>query len=44
MAGDVCNGGNPYEDWWVDPEVISETVWGPFISSQVEARSLFIND
>ena len=44
VAGDVCNGGNPYEDWWVDPEVISETVWGPFISSQVEARSLFIND
>lgn len=42
VAKDVCNGQNPYEDWWVDPEVIPETVWGPFISEGAEARDLFV--
>jgi len=22
--------GNPYEDWWIDPAVISEETWKPF--------------
>ena len=42
VARDVANGGNPYEDWWIDPQVIDETTWGPFISHGAEARSLFI--
>ena len=43
VAADVCNGNNPYEDWWVDPEVITESVYEPFISTGAEARDLFIN-
>ena len=42
VARDVANGGNPFEDWWVDPEVVDEMTWGPFISHHTEARSLFI--
>lgn len=42
VARDVANGGNPYEDWWIDPQVIDESTWGPFISHGAEARSLFI--
>ena len=22
--------GNPYEDWWVDPAIVSEDTWRPF--------------
>ena len=22
--------GNPYEDWWIDPSVVSENVWKPY--------------
>jgi len=42
VAADVCNGDNPYEDWYVDPTVIPETIWGPFISKGAEAKNLFV--
>ena len=32
----VKNEGNPYEDWWVDPLVISEDVWKQFLNENVE--------
>ena len=22
--------GNPYEDWWIDPAIVSEDVWKPY--------------
>ena len=42
VARDVANGGNQFEDWWIDPQVIDNVTWGPFISHGAEARSLFI--
>jgi len=42
VASDVCNGGNPYEDWYVNPEVISSEIWKPFVSEGAEARELFV--
>tara|TARA_B100000963_G_scaffold171100_1_gene148880 strand:- start:1804 stop:2454 length:651 start_codon:yes stop_codon:yes gene_type:complete len=30
VSKNVMCEGNPYEDWWVDPNVISEDVWKPF--------------
>jgi hypothetical protein len=42
VAADVCNGGNPYEDWYVDPQVVSEKVWKNFESVGAEARTLFV--
>ena len=42
VARDVANGGNQFEDWWIDPQVIDNLTWGPFISHGAEARTLFI--
>ncbi len=42
VVSDVCNGGNPYEDWYVDPQVVPEERWKPFVSSMVEAKDLFV--
>tara|TARA_E500000318_G_scaffold73395_1_gene68035 strand:- start:1510 stop:2169 length:660 start_codon:yes stop_codon:yes gene_type:complete len=42
VATNICNGGNAYEDWWIDPSDVPASVWGPFISDNTEARSLFV--
>lgn len=42
VASDVCNMFNPFEDWWIDPEVIDESIWKPFETVNVESRSLFV--
>ena len=38
VARDVANGGNQFEDWWIDPQVIDNLTWGPFISHGVLKR------
>ena len=30
VAKNVKCEGNPYEDWWVDPVIVSEDVWKPY--------------
>ena len=30
VAKNVKCEGNPYEDWWIDPAVVSEDVWKPY--------------
>jgi hypothetical protein len=30
VAKNVKCEGNPYEDWWIDPAIISEDVWKPY--------------
>jgi len=35
----VC--GRDFEDWYVDPNVIPEAVFKPFISSNIECRDIF---
>ena len=42
VAADVCNGNNPYEDWYIDPNIIDQGRWKPFESQGAEARGLFI--
>lgn len=42
VASDVCNMNNPFEDWWIDPKIVDESIWKPFESVNVEARSLFV--
>ena len=42
VCASVCNGGNSYEDWWVDPTVVKESVWKPFECADAEARSIFV--
>lgn len=42
VCSNVCNDGAPFEDWWVDPQVVSEDVWRPLQSEMTEARRLFV--
>lgn len=42
VCSNVCNGGAPFEDWWVDPRVVNENIWKPFECSNKEARSIFV--
>lgn len=35
----VC--GRDFEDWYVDPNVIDETVFKPFISNDIECKDIF---
>ena len=42
VAYHVANGNNPFEDWYVDPEVVPEERWKPFESHFVECVDLFI--
>ena len=30
VAKNIKCEGNPYEDWWVDPAIVSEDTWRPF--------------
>ena len=30
VAKNVKCEGNPYEDWWVDPAIVSENIWKPY--------------
>ena len=30
VAKNVKCEGNPYEDWWVDPTIVSEDIWKPY--------------
>jgi hypothetical protein len=40
VVADVKNQGNPYEDWWIDPNVVSEDTWRQFFQSNVEHSQL----
>ena len=42
VCSNVCNVANPFEDWWIDPQVVSEEIWKPFVCSNMEARSIFL--
>ena len=42
VCKNVCNGMNPYEDWWVDPHVVKEDVYSKFVCEDQEARDIFI--
>lgn len=38
IASDVCNEGNPFEDWYIDPLQISEEVYQKFICENKEGK------
>lgn len=41
VAGNVKNHGNPYEDWFVHPDLVEETSYQPFISEGKEYLEIF---
>lgn len=44
VAKNVRNEGNPYEDWWIDPEVVDEEDWKPFAIDNVEFSKIILTD
>jgi hypothetical protein len=42
VVSNVCNSGSPYEDWYVDPLVVDESVWGPVVNNDLDYRQLFV--
>jgi len=40
VASNVKNLGNPFEDWYVDPKVIPETIWKQFKCDNLEASEV----
>ena len=42
VCSNVSNILNPFEDWWVDPQVVSEEIWKPFVCSNMEAQNIFL--
>jgi len=43
VAKNVKNEGNPYEDWWIDPSVVSEEMYAPYIIDDVEFSKIILN-
>ena len=42
VCSNVSDISKPFEDWWVDPQVVSEEVWKPFVCSNMEAQNIFL--
>lgn len=40
VASDVCNEGNPFEDWYIDPTYINENIWLPYVCEYSEGKSI----
>lgn len=34
--------GRDFEDWWVDPLVVSESTWRPYLKSNIEFPDIFV--
>jgi hypothetical protein len=40
VASDVCNEGNAFEDWYVDPSYVSEEIYKKFICENKEGKDI----
>jgi len=43
VASNVKNLGNPYEDWWIDPNIVDKDCWFEFVSEGMEHSELLEN-
>ncbi len=44
VVSNVLTQGRDFEDWYVDPLAVPESVWAPYVAEKIEARSLFTSD
>jgi len=42
VVKNIMNGGNIYEDWWVDPLVVPESIWGKFVNENVDFKKAIL--
>jgi len=38
ICENITHGNNPYEDWWIDPQYINESIYQKYISQNKEGR------
>lgn len=41
VVSDLTHGGNSFEDWYVDPTIVDEKIYSPFIAQNIEHTTLF---
>jgi hypothetical protein len=41
VVGDIKSAGYIFEDWYVDPTAVDESIWRPVIANDVDGSSLF---
>ena len=41
VVANVKSNGRVFEDWWVDPMIISENIWKRFESNNIEFSEIF---
>lgn len=42
VCSNVCYSGNPFEDWYVHPELVNSDLWQRFRCDGVEASKIFV--
>lgn len=42
VVSNVCNDGNPFEDWYVDPSVVSEDIRSMFKNNYVSGKEVIL--
>lgn len=42
VCSNVCYSGNPFEDWYVNPELVDSEIWEKFRCDNVEASEIFV--
>ncbi|MBU3568185.1 hypothetical protein [Polynucleobacter alcilacus] len=43
VAKNVKCFGRAFEDWWVDPKIVADSIWMPYQSEDAEFSSIFCN-
>jgi hypothetical protein len=42
VCSDVCYSGNPFEDWYVNPDLVESHLWERFRCNNAEASKIFV--
>lgn len=42
IVKNIMDGGNAFEDWWIDPLVVPESIWGKFVNENIEFRNVIL--
>jgi hypothetical protein len=42
VCSNVCYSGNPFEDWYINPELVDSKMWEKFRCDNIEASEIFV--
>ncbi|MDA9285245.1 FkbM family methyltransferase [Pseudomonadales bacterium] len=43
VVSNVRSFGRDFEDWWVDPNIVPESIWGKYKDSEIEFDQIFLS-